>query len=705
MRQNFSILCLILTLAALLCVPAYAAGDDPVPEPDGEAQNEIFQCGASSGPQTLPGASAIAEEPWEAELETRLISAWESGWNAIKDTPLSEQQVYYFDVSDLNIYYPGSGADETVRQPYTVFQTALSRVVNDNPETLFYSGGWGFESKSDTDKWFGPYDAVRSCWLIKYIALRYQEFGGLTGAEAEERFQAAMADAVAQASGAASRVEQLLILHDSLIARVNYNYEVAHDLPAPTMRIYGAYGALVDGNAVCNGYTLAFQALLNRLEIPNAYVVSDPVENMTHAWNLAEIDGDWYHIDTTWDDGAEGSCHYKYFLLSDETFQEIHNPYNSWSAPLPPAVSKRYESGWFFNGAKSSVYRWQGAYYTVRSSKEVFTSGTLHAQGTNQNSLGRDLHILPGGSCVWDNGCLYYIYWNNSSRKTLMAYHLDSSHYIQAGAFDSGGASSIGLRLEDGRITPIDYGSKGRPALGPGTPLLPPQALEGAEPVAEGWNDHFPVYYRGGRFYTVNTEMDGIYTKKLTVTASNTLGAQGTNPDGQDRNLQLRPYYGILWLGGYLYYIDWGDSELETLMAFQLDTGRIIQIGQFDKGEDSWFGIRYDEGEKRVTAYRGQEDLASFPVLPEDAPSGITVFDDGAAALAQASAGQMLWTASYTAGGRMAQVRQETLVQPDTYWYFGTLLLDGVVVPLRQGSDRVRVFLLDARCAPVCPAA
>lgn len=58
-----------------------------------------------------------------------------------------------------------------------------------------------------------------------------------------------------------------------------------------------AYSALVDGVAVCDGYTGAYDLLL-RLEGIDCYALF----NDDHIWTVATLDGKTYHIDTTWGD-------------------------------------------------------------------------------------------------------------------------------------------------------------------------------------------------------------------------------------------------------------------------------------------------------------------------------------------------------------------------------------------------------------------
>ena len=67
-----------------------------------------------------------------------------------------------------------------------------------------------------------------------------------------------------------------------------------------------AYGAIIEGECVCAGYTKMMGILLNGAGI-EAVGVTSP----THGWNVVKIDGVWYNVDATWDDGAY--VYYSYF--------------------------------------------------------------------------------------------------------------------------------------------------------------------------------------------------------------------------------------------------------------------------------------------------------------------------------------------------------------------------------------------------------
>ena len=65
-----------------------------------------------------------------------------------------------------------------------------------------------------------------------------------------------------------------------------------------------------DGVAVCEGYSRAYNLLLHKAGIECCYVCTK-----AHAWNLVKLGDDWFHVDTTWDDGDAIS--YNCFLRGD----------------------------------------------------------------------------------------------------------------------------------------------------------------------------------------------------------------------------------------------------------------------------------------------------------------------------------------------------------------------------------------------------
>ncbi len=100
-----------------------------------------------------------------------------------------------------------------------------------------------------------------------------------------------------------------------------------------------AYGALKNGVAVCEGYACAAKLLLNELSVVCDIQVGECVEGGGHAWNLVQLDGAWYQMDVTWNDGSAART--DYFLVTDDymkksrTWQEADYPSTPANAYAP----------------------------------------------------------------------------------------------------------------------------------------------------------------------------------------------------------------------------------------------------------------------------------------------------------------------------------------------------------------------------------
>ena len=129
-----------------------------------------------------------------------------------------------------------------------------------------------------------------------------------------------------------TNAEKLLYLHDYLITHCEYDL---------TYSKTNAYNALVEGSAVCDGYTKAYKVLCDQAGLTCEFVSSDAIN---HSWNMVQVGGGdtaWYYVDCTWDDptnGSESSCEHENFLLSKTACAATHK-----------------SSDWI-NGRKESVY-------------------------------------------------------------------------------------------------------------------------------------------------------------------------------------------------------------------------------------------------------------------------------------------------------------------------------------------------------------
>ena len=102
------------------------------------------------------------------------------------------------------------------------------------------------------------------------------------------------------------------------------------------------YFSLVNGQGQCMDYAGAYQVLMDLAGIPCETVFGDSTAG-DHAWNIIQLDGEWYHVDTTWDDPTpdrEGYVRYDYFLKSDAYMNRDHS---NWEAGHT-CTDTRYDS-------------------------------------------------------------------------------------------------------------------------------------------------------------------------------------------------------------------------------------------------------------------------------------------------------------------------------------------------------------------------
>ncbi|MCL2400694.1 MAG: hypothetical protein FWC91_13240 [Defluviitaleaceae bacterium] len=120
-----------------------------------------------------------------------------------------------------------------------------------------------------------------------------------------------------------SEADKVRALHDFLAVISIFDHaspNLRHDL------WHTAYGVVINREAVCAGFANAFWMLLEMVGI-NSYVVIGNVtgfDNLLHAWNLINVEGQYFHIDVTWNLASEnrGRVSLDYFLLSDRTVRQ-----------------------------------------------------------------------------------------------------------------------------------------------------------------------------------------------------------------------------------------------------------------------------------------------------------------------------------------------------------------------------------------------
>ena len=117
--------------------------------------------------------------------------------------------------------------------------------------------------------------------------------------------------------------EKIAAIHDYICD--NVEYEASEDGSNISRT---AYGALVDGHAVCQGYCVSMYRLLLETGIDNRIIIGEGKSpfgtNGNHTWNIVQLYDEYYYMDVTWDDCTGGRS---YFLVpAGAGFEDDHIP-------------------------------------------------------------------------------------------------------------------------------------------------------------------------------------------------------------------------------------------------------------------------------------------------------------------------------------------------------------------------------------------
>lgn len=147
-------------------------------------------------------------------------------------------------------------------------------------------------------------------------------------------------------------IEKALAVHDYIILNCSFD---------TTYSKRSIYDCLVKRSAVCVGYALAYKEIMNRLNIECEVIIS---REMNHAWNYIKIDGDWYHVDVTWNDPlTEANFDYysrvmhDNFMLSDDGIKNTEPPHYDWDTNGLPEADNNFYDDFFWNETESGIFK------------------------------------------------------------------------------------------------------------------------------------------------------------------------------------------------------------------------------------------------------------------------------------------------------------------------------------------------------------
>lgn len=423
--MKYKVSLLICLIVPLLVISAYAADPwDALTEDDWNKSETVFYS-ESDYPTSNMGLSLTTFAVDENENEN-LVDTF---YLTIADCLANHENEIY-------VGCEGEGFDETAaEQMAQLAWLVYCVVVTDNPDLCYARTACGLS-------YIWKNDAIIVQMIPAYLEISDEQM---------QQFNDTVDNIVKSASQLDDPVEQMLYVHDYLVLHCAYNWEIGTDQETDNDYIYSAYGVLVDGDAVCQGYALAYKLLLNRLDIACCYISSDP---MNHAWNIVGLNVDesnkeWYHVDVTWDDptpNVDGYCSHDFFLLSDETMNDQQHGHSGWEwtgRQTPVCDDKTYESETyvFANNSRPMYYK-DGYFYYLREGDlsldntgfDVYRTAQLNQQG---KCIGENVVFYSDSvGVVWNGDYLYYtIELEDYTQRKLGVFDLSTGRVIYRGDF------------------------------------------------------------------------------------------------------------------------------------------------------------------------------------------------------------------------------------------------------------------------------
>lgn len=344
---------LVFLLAAFLCLSACGAKGKT------DGQEGLAAPASVAGSEKTERAEAAvlkeqAEPEGQAEPEAQTEELPSQLGNFCYDRLCAEEQQWY-----LDIYRILTGMEEegelSAAGVETVGEEGIDRVfqcvMNDHPE-LFYVEGYTYTLYS-----YGSRIArigFGGTYSMKDTERR----------EREQLIEAVAEECLSHLKPDASDYTKVKYVYDYVILNTDYDR-----LSADNQNICSVF---LGGRSVCQGYAKAVQYLLTKLGIPCTLVSGQVHGGESHAWNLVQIDGEWYYVDATWGDASYQigeddasfpattlpSVNYDYLCVTTEQLEKTHQI--GGVVTMPACTS-----------TKANYYVMEGAYFTEYEERGV----------------------------------------------------------------------------------------------------------------------------------------------------------------------------------------------------------------------------------------------------------------------------------------------------------------------------------------------
>lgn len=341
-------------LSLVLCLTAMFSGMAPVfavEEQMSEAPEQTVQAEHTESNKTQGSE--------DTETEPKQIEATESADAQRLKNVQTATDVYvnplYADVqSEADLKKPEDGISALAEEEYTSDESVLAANIRSSMEnreetiTLYYASEQEYDSTL-LKKWVNlafeetdvptQGDYIRWVWGGYKASISYYQSNGTyyytytmtvtyyTTAEQETQVTEKI-DELLNGFGftsATPNYTKIKTIYNYICENVTYDHE---NLENEDYKLkYTAYAALINGTAVCQGYAVLLYRMLEEVDV-DTRVISGTGNGGAHGWNITQLRGKYYDLDSTWDAGRSS---YRYFLKCDANFGD-HTRGENYSA-------------------------------------------------------------------------------------------------------------------------------------------------------------------------------------------------------------------------------------------------------------------------------------------------------------------------------------------------------------------------------------
>lgn len=190
---------------------------------------------------------------------------------------------------------------------------------NDNPDIFWLANLFGYEFKNNTT-------TINLCSVLPLKECN----------EAINEINSKIDEVISKMHEGLSEYDREKHIYEWVTGNCNYDKNVK--VSSNKWQAFTAYGAIVEGTAVCEGYSRAMQLLLSYAGI-QCQLASGITNQNPHMWNVVNIEGDFYHLDATFDSLDQVRL-YDYFNVTDEQIKKDHIIDHNFGRPNPNIYSR-----------------------------------------------------------------------------------------------------------------------------------------------------------------------------------------------------------------------------------------------------------------------------------------------------------------------------------------------------------------------------